>query len=168
MENVERAMDDLRIPDGMKGRRGDEIQAGNIQVPATDYDFVSANAKFDKVALAPQPQSDSDSDSESDITNPENPEAKERKEKKQKEKPKESAYNPSKSFFDSLTANSAPRGNATRGGGRGRGRGRSRREEEAQRNLMTFGEAVPPSSNGFSRRGGRRGSGVGGGARFTS
>lgn len=163
MENVERAMGDLRVSGGTRGRRGNEIQAGNIQVPATDFDFQGSNAKFDKMALA-KPAADSDSYSDSDVTNPEDAEAKERNDKKEKEKTKEPAYNPVRSFFDSLTPNSGPRGNPARGGGgRGKGRGRSRREEEAQRNLMTFGEAIPPSSaNGLGRRGGRRGSGGGG------
>jgi len=169
-------MGDLRVSDPMRnGRRanGEEIQAGNIQVPSTDFDFASSNAKFDKAALAKpvEEDSDSDSDADSELTNPEDLEAQAKKEKERKEKEvakaKESAYNPQKSFFDSLTPNSvgAPRGGhpGGRGGGRGRGRGRSRREEEAQRNLLTFGEAIPPANaNGFSRRGGRRGGGGGG------
>ncbi|KAF8575787.1 hypothetical protein K439DRAFT_1655375 [Ramaria rubella] len=173
LENVERAMGDLRVADAPRtGRRGhashlDEIQAGNIHVPAADFDFASSNAKFDKAALG-KPDSDSDSeDSESgseDVkTNPSDSEAERKKEKDKKEKPKgkETAYNPSKSFFDSLTPNSGTiRGGGQARGGRGRGRGygRSRREEEAQRNLMTFGEATPPSlaSGWGGRRGGPR------------
>jgi protein LSM14 len=139
-----------------------EIQAGNIQVPAADFDFQSANAKFNKAAAKQSLPSDSEG---SEDTNPSDTEAV----KKEKEK-KEAAYNPSKSFFDSLTPNSlGPRGglgggqshprNGT-GRGRGRGYGRSRREEEAQRNIMTFGEAIPPSqgTNWGRRGGGRRGS----------
>ena len=184
LENVERAMSDLHVSGPARnGRRahGEEIQAGNIQVPATDFDFASSNAKFDKAALAKpvQEESDSDSDTDSDVTNPEDAEAQAKKEKERKEKEaakKESAYNPQKSFFDALTPNSVggggPRGGQPGrggGGGRGRGRGRSRREEEAQRNLLTFGEAIPPvNANGFSRRGGRRGGGGGGGGGYNS
>jgi protein LSM14 len=180
LENVERAMGDLRVADAPRnGRRGntshgEEIQAGNINVPAADFDFASSNAKFDKAALA-KPESDSDSsdsDSESGSeevkTNPSDSEAegkeKDRKEK-EKAKGKEMAYNPSKSFFDSLTPNSLGNHKVGAqmhrgGGGRGRGRGygRSRREEEAQRNLMTFGETTPPSyaTSWGGRRGGPR------------
>ncbi|KIJ34678.1 hypothetical protein M422DRAFT_51910 [Sphaerobolus stellatus SS14] len=175
LENVERAMGDLRVSEAARnGRQGSEIQAGNIQVPAADFDFASSNAKFDKSAMVKPvvAESDSDSDTDSDVTNPEDVEAKEKKEREKKEKEEQKgAYNPKRSFFDELTPNTmgGPRGGATggRGGsgsGRGRGRGRSRREEEAQRNLMTFGEATPPPhANGFTgRRGGRRGGGGGG------
>lgn len=171
-------MGDLRVGDGPRSSRrvnGEEIQAGNINVPAADFDFASSNAKFDKAALL-KPDSDSDSsesDSESgseDVkTNPSDSDAERKKEndrkEKEKHKTKETAYNPSKSFFDSLTPNSIGNGKGggqtqRGGGGRGRGRGygRSRREEEAQRNLMTFGETTPPSySSGWAgRRGGPR------------
>ncbi|GJJ12063.1 hypothetical protein Clacol_006304 [Clathrus columnatus] len=176
LESVERAMGDLRVEAAAArgGRRPNEIQAGNIHVPATDFDFVSSNAKFNKVALA-QPIEESDSDSDSDAeTNPSNAGDNNKDEKKEKEKKaKEPAYNRAKSFFDSLTPNSLPprgggAGGQARGAGRGgRGRGgygRSRREEEAQRNLMTFGETAPPSQspNWNARRGGRRGGATGG------
>ncbi|KAF8522201.1 Scd6-like Sm domain-containing protein [Hysterangium stoloniferum] len=167
LENVERAMGDLRVGDAPRNSRrnvmsNDEIQAGNIQVPAADFDFQSSNAKFDKVAAKPAPPSDSEGSDED--TNPSDAEAVRKEKEKEK---KEAAYNPSKSFFDSLTPNSLgprgglgggqahPRGGAGRG--RGRGYGRSRREEEAQRNLITFGEAIPPSHG--AGWGGRRGSG---------
>lgn len=158
-------MGDLRIEAARNGKRADQIQTGNIHVPATDFDFESANAKFDKAALA-KPLEESESDSESDAeTNPSNAGDKREKDKKGKEP----AYNPSKSFFDSLTPNSLPArgGGQGHGGGRGgRGRGgygRSRREEEAQRNLMTFGETMPLSQPSWSggRRGGRRGGSAG-------
>lgn len=190
LENVERAMGDLRVTDAPRnGRRsnashGEEIQAGNIQVPAADFDFAGSNAKFDKAALGKpdsdtdSSESDSESGSEGTKTNPSESEVERKREKDRKEKEKtkgkEMAYNPSKSFFDSLTSNSlgsnrggaqVHRGNGSRG--RGRGYGRSRREEEAQRNLMTFGEAIPPSHatgwggrRGGSRRGGYASQGV--------
>lgn len=178
-------MGDLRVDTPRNGRRGaashtDEIQAGNIHVPAADFDFASSNAKFDKAALtrpAREFDSDSESGSEDVKTNPSDSEGEKKREKerreedREKEKEKEktkarakdTAYNPSKSFFDSLTPNSlSSRGGAQgyrSGGGRGRGRGygRSRREEEAQRNMATFGETTPPSSHLTTGWGGRRG-----------
>ena len=190
LENVERAMGDLRDAprNGRRGNasHGEEIQAGNIHVPAADFDFAGSNAKFDKAALT-KPDSDSDSDSsgsdsergsEGLKTNPSDSEVERKKEKdrKEKEKPKakETAYNPSKSFFDSLTPNAignnkggAQANRGSGGRGRGRGYGRSRREEEAQRNLMTFGETTPPSyatswggRRGSSRRGGYASQGI--------
>lgn len=158
-------MGDLRVEAARNGKRGGDTQAGNMQVFTTDFDFETSNAKFNKAALVEESDSDSESDAE---TNPSNAGDKKDKEKKAKEP----AYNPSKSFFDGLTQNSLHArgggvGGQGRGGGRGgRGRGgygRSRREEEAQRNLMTFGEAMPAAQPSWSgRRGGRRGGGPGG------
>ncbi|KIJ10535.1 hypothetical protein PAXINDRAFT_101963 [Paxillus involutus ATCC 200175] len=80
------------------------------------------------------------------------------------------AYNPEKSFFDSLsssTQNVPPpqRGGAGGGGGRRGGGGRNRREEERERNFATFGEpggvglmgpgAYVGGWGGYGRRGGR-------------
>ena len=98
------------------------------------------------------------------------------------------AYNPQKSFFDSLSSGTppAPSGGGGRRGGRG-GRGgagaggRNRREEERERNVATFGEpggvglmgpgAYVGGWGGYGRRGGggrpRRG-GPSGGAVVTA
>jgi len=97
------------------------------------------------------------------------------------------AYNPQKSFFDTLSssAHPGPPNGATGGrgiggerggrhGGGGRGGGRNRREEERERNITTFGEpggvglmgpgAYVGGWGGYGRRGGRprRGGPVGG------
>jgi protein LSM14 len=79
-----------------------------------------------------------------------------------KEKEDDGAYNPKKSFFDSLSSSAAGPGQGGHGGGRGRGRGgRSRREEEREKNVATFGEPggiglMGPGAyvGGYGRRGG--------------
>ena len=175
MENIERAIGDLRVSNGAGqqqrggrrgGRQGPEIKAGDLRVPATDFDFESSNARFDKAALAPSPRG-----------TPKN-EGAETPEGEPKEDEKDHAYNPKKSFFDTLSSGSnGPVGDGRGRGGR-RGGGRNRREEERERNVATFGEpggvglmgpgAYVGGWGGYGRRGsgrGRRGGAVAGGAR---
>lgn len=188
MESVERALDDLRVSGqdattsaphhgGRGGRRGGnrhEQKAADLKVPATDFDFQSANARFDKSALGPasrtasQTEASPAAEGEGDAVDGEN------KDKKDKV----SAYNPKASFFDSLSSGSnAPTPTeGGRGGGRGGrrgGGGRNRREEERERNVATFGEpggiglmgpgAYVGGWGGYGRRGGGRGGRRGGG-----
>lgn len=178
LETVERAIGDLRVDGpsgaphgGRGGRRGGrhaDNKAVELKVPTTDFDFESSNAKFDKSSLGPAttpsrpksgdvtPNGDGDGDEagEGDAA--------------QKEKEKDPAYNPKKSFFDSLSsgASEQPAANRGRGGRRGGG-GRNRREEERERNVATFGEpggiglmgpgAYVGGWGGYGRRGGGRG-----------
>jgi len=208
LETVERALGDLRVSNGNDGRggrggrRGYSNNAGGgggakveqIKVPATDFDFESSNAKFDKAALSPRGTGKrvvGSVDEDEVATNPSDVEgegesngkvrSKEKeKEDGEKEREKEkAAYNPQKSFFDSLSSSTqgppppSGRGGAgegRRGGGRGGGGiGRNRREEERERNVATFGEpggvglmgpgAYVGGWGGYGRRGGRRGRG---------
>ncbi|OBZ65683.1 Dephospho-CoA kinase [Grifola frondosa] len=179
LETVERALGDLRVSNatangapvhqrgsgnagGRRGRgQGQEIKAGDLRVPSTDFDFQSSNARFDKAALGVSPRGTPKSEvSEEEATG--SSEAKE----KAKEADGETAYNPKKSFFDSLSSGSnGPSADARggRGGGR-RGGGRNRREEERERNVATFGEpggvglmgpgAYVGGWGGYGRRGG--------------
>ena len=169
METVERALGDLRIDQqqgGRGGRRNRDIRAGDLRVPATDFDFQSSNARFDKSSVAPAKPNKEKDKSKDDDTPGEGSEEGELKDKEE-----EVAYNPKKSFFDSLSSSAAgPTQNGAQGGGRGRGRGgRSRREEEREKNVATFGEPggiglMGPGAyvGGYGRRGGggrgRRGS----------
>ncbi|KZV75751.1 hypothetical protein PENSPDRAFT_35150 [Peniophora sp. CONT] len=133
-------------------RNGGSRAAPPVAVPAQDFDFQGSNAKFNKEAVSPGPEQDDDV---------------------------EPAYNPQRSFFDSLSSGAGGGGSSgapVRGGGRGgRGRGgRNRREEERERNVATFGEpggvglmgpgAYVGGWGGYGRRGGggrgRRGGGV--------
>ncbi len=111
------------------------IQAGDMSIPVTEFDFARSNARFDKV------------DGESVVSE-------ERGSGKSGER--ETAYNPKASFFDTLgsTQNGAEEvAVGGRGGGRGRGnrRGGSKREEERQKNVATFGE--PGGGPGLMGRG---------------
>lgn len=171
LETVERALGDLRSSTGNAnatntgnrggGRRGGnnanrDVKVGDIRVPATDFDFEGSNARFDKSALAP-PLS-----AKSDGSVPEEGEVQEDDAQK--------AYNPGRSFFDSLSSSTQAQPPAQRGGGGtrgGRGGARNRREEERERNVATFGEpggvglmgpgAYVGGWGGFGRRGGGRG-----------
>lgn len=159
METVERALGDLRIDQqqgGRGGRRNRDIKAGDLKVPNTDFDFQSSNARFDKSSIGPVKQNKEKN--EDDDTPGEGSEDGEEKEKEE-----DTAYNPKKSFFDSLSSSAAGQiQGGGQGGGRGRGRGgRSRREEEREKNVATFGEPggiglMGPGAyvGGYGRRGG--------------
>lgn len=184
METVERAIGDLRVdgpsgpPQGHRGgRRGGrhaDSRAAELKVPTTDFDFESSNAKFDKSSLGPTAKP---TKPKSEDGAPEGQEEQEVTAAEAEEKDK--AYNPQKSFFDSLSsgANEQAAGGRGRGGRRGGG-GRNRREEERERNVATFGEpggiglmgpgAYVGGWGGYGRRGGgrgRRGGGPGGNPR---
>jgi len=162
METVERALGDLRIDQhqgGRGGRRNRDIRAGDLRVPATDFDFQSSNARFDKSSVAPAKPNKEKEKATDDDTPGEGSEEGEVKDKEEED----AAYNPKKSFFDSLSSSAAgPTQNGGLGGGRGRGRGgRSRREEEREKNVATFGEPggiglMGPGAyvGGYGRRGG--------------
>ncbi|KAI0949874.1 hypothetical protein AcV7_008516 [Taiwanofungus camphoratus] len=191
LETVERALGDLRVssitangaPAGRSGggRRGrhQELKAGDLRVPTTDFDFQSSNARFDKAALGPSPRGTPKLGSDENGT-AEKEEAKDGAGKEkggEKDTSSESAYNPKKSFFDSLSSGSNGPAADTRGGRGGgrRGGGRNRREEERERNVATFGEpggvglmgpgAYVGGWGGYGRRGGggrgRRGAAAG-------
>ena len=158
METVERALGDLRIDQhqgGRGGRRNRDIRAGEIRVPTTDFDFQSANARFDKNSVAPT-KPNKEKEKNGDDGTP----VEESEDGEVKEKEEDPAYNPKKSFFDSLSSSAS--GPTQNGGGRGRGRGgRSRREEEREKNVATFGEPggiglMGPGAyvGGYGRRGG--------------
>ena len=184
LESVERALGDLRVNGadtngsaptqpargGHGGRRGrhHEAKPGHITVPTTDFDFESANARFDKAALGPKtatPKSGEATPGANAEGGEESAEGSEEKKADEKEKAP-TAYNPKSSFFDSLSSGSnAPTGGEPRGGrggGRRGGGGRNRREEERERNVATFGEPggiglMGPGAyvGGYGRRGGR-------------
>ncbi|RPD66521.1 hypothetical protein L227DRAFT_649230 [Lentinus tigrinus ALCF2SS1-6] len=170
METVERALGDLRVSNanghhpqrgGRRGGRGpgQEIKAGDLRIPNVPFDFDASNSRFDKAALAPSPRGTPKNDDEG--------EEGEVKDEEKEEDGKTGAYNPKKSFFDSLSSGS--NGPAPDGRGRGgrRGGGRNRREEERERNVATFGEpggvglmgpgAYVGGWGGYGRRGGGRG-----------
>lgn len=162
METVERALGDLRVDQqqggGRGGRRNRDVKAGDIKVPATDFDFQSSNARFDKSAVAPPKHN-----KEKEKVEDDGAEGGGSEDGEVKEKQEDTAYDPKKSFFDSLSSSAGgPGQGGGQGGGRGRGRGgRSRREEEREKNVATFGEPggiglMGPGAyvGGYGRRGG--------------
>lgn len=176
LETVERAIGEMRItnqsgPGASRPRRGGAPQNHEIKVPTTDFDFQGSNAKFEKKKATPDEEAAAGANDTGDD-----------------EAQDAGAYNPQKSFFDSLSSSSTtPRGGGGGGGGHGghgghgggmggRGRGgpgggRNRREEERERNVATFGEpggvgllgpgAYVGGWGGYGRNG-RRGRGRGG------
>lgn len=198
MESVERALGDLRVSSAQNGgarggRRGGHTGGGGrqshqnieqIKVPATDFDFESMNARFNKAALAQQQQAvaaatEGAAGAEGGAEGEEKDKVKGDGTPATTDKKPEAAYNPQKSFFDSLSSSTAtPAAGAAGGSGRGGrrgggGGGRNRREEERERNVATFGEpggvglmgpgAYVGGWGGYGRRGGRprRGGGPG-------
>lgn len=170
LETVERALGDLRSSTsnadatvnannrGGGGRRGGsnatrDVKVGDIRVPTTDFDFEGSNALFDKTAAAPPLSAKTEGSVVEDG---------------EVQEDESRAYNPGKSFFDSLSSSTQAQPPAQRGTGRGgRGGARHRREEERERNVATFGEpggvglmgpgAYVGGWGGYGRRGAGRG-----------
>ncbi|KAG6371941.1 hypothetical protein JVT61DRAFT_8952 [Boletus reticuloceps] len=166
LESVERAIGDLRGtngPVGRGGRRGHHgghgptVKANEIKVPTTDFDFQSSNARFDKSAIVPKKSKDTEGEGATSDGGADTP--------NQEEEAKERAYNPQKSFFDSLSSSQSAPPPSRGGAGRRGGGGRNRREEEREKNVATFGEpggvglmgpgAYVGGWGGYGRRGGR-------------
>ncbi|MCJ1391467.1 hypothetical protein MMC18_004331 [Xylographa bjoerkii] len=141
------------------GRRQSEQQGKKIDLPMTDYDFESANAKFNKQDLVkeaiatgspvgtPGEESTTNGADEPEATNGD------RKGSESSIATAGVAYNKSSSFFDNISSESKDR---TQEGGNRLG-GREFRSEERQKNLETFGQGSV--DNGY--RGGRGGRGRG-------
>ena len=178
LETVERALGDLRVqnstgnaPSRGGGRGGRRGQGGahektEIRVPTTDFDFQSSNARFDKSALVPKKPTGVSGETTPDDKDAESVDNKDSTKVDGGED--KGAYNPTKSFFDSLSSSAlGGTDGGPGGGGRGgrRGGGRNRREEERERNVATFGEpggvglmgpgAYVGGWGGHGRRGGR-------------
>ncbi|GAB1196522.1 hypothetical protein APSETT444_005794 [Aspergillus pseudonomiae] len=136
------------------GHRG-QHQGKKIEVPETDYDFETANAKFNKQDLVKEAIATGSPvhEVEPHIPNGE-PE------------PSDSyaaAYNKSSSFFDNISSEARDReeGSAARAGGR------EWRGEEEKRNIETFGQgSVDGYRGGYRGRGRGRGYGRGRGGGY--
>ncbi|KAJ3782330.1 Scd6-like Sm domain-containing protein [Lentinula aff. detonsa] len=159
LETVERALGDLRVsqqqPANGTGsrRRGGTSGVATLKVPTSDFDFESANRRFVK---AHNNDSDQTSSGEDDDDGS-------RKKTSSAGNSKSSqAYDPSASFFDSLTPGQGGGGSAgPRGGANGAQVARARREEERVKNVATFGEPGRVGHGGM--RPGGYGVGMGGG-----
>ncbi|KAL8943783.1 MAG: hypothetical protein Q9211_000866 [Gyalolechia sp. 1 TL-2023] len=141
------------------GRSRNGSQAKKVEVPTTDYDFATANAKFNKQDLVKEAMASGSSlgspvDGANDIPPPS---AVLNGERKASEASVSIApavgYNKITSFFDNISSESKEReeGAAKKGG-------REFRNEEVRKNLETFGQG---SVDGGFGRGGYRGRGRG-------
>ncbi|KAF7590587.1 hypothetical protein BBP40_002624 [Aspergillus hancockii] len=133
---------------GRGGAHRGQHQGKKIEVPETDYDFETANAKFNKQDLLKEAIATGSPahEVEPHIPNgePETPDA------------SYPTYNKSSSFFDNISSEARDReeGSAVRGGGR------EWRGEEEKRNIETFGQGSVDGYRG-SYRGRGRGRGYG-------
>lgn len=147
---------------GRGGYRGgfNNQQPRKVEVPTTDYDFESANAKFNKQDLVkeviastddekkpiPGSSSNEDAEDDDDVVIP----------------PVDGFYNRGKSFFDNISCENKERAEAKEGE-RPRG-GAVWRGEEQKKNLETFGQGSV--DGGFGHYGGRGWRGRGRGRGF--
>ncbi|KAL9005712.1 MAG: hypothetical protein Q9188_001525 [Gyalolechia gomerana] len=141
------------------GRSRNDSQAKKVEVPTTDYDFETANAKFNKQDLVKEAiASGSPHGSPVDGANDIPPTSAVLNGERKASEPSVSitpaiGYNKITSFFDNISSESREReeGAAKKGG-------REFRNEEVRKNLETFGQG---SVDGGFGRGGYRGRGRG-------
>ena len=148
------------------GRNHSSQQSNKVDVPATDYDFESANAKFNKQdlvkeAIASGSPIGAGPPGEAPVMNG-SAESGVNGERRGSEAhivtPKALGYNKSSSFFDNISSESKDRNEE---GGNRLG-GREFRNEERQKNLETFGQgSVDNGYRGGYGRGRGRGRGFG-------
>jgi len=121
--------------------------AQKVEVPETDFDFESSNAKFSKQDLVKEAIAGSPLGEQPSAASPVEPDA-------------VPAYSKTTSFFDNISSESKDRQEANGG----RPGGREWRGEEQKKNVETFGQGSV--DNGY--RGGFRGRGRGRGRGFRS
>lgn len=143
---------------GYRGGRPQTEQFKKVEVPTTDYDFASANAKFNKQDLKEAIATGSSIGSPVDVANPNDAPAELANGARKRSEssgmiPPVASYNKTSSFFDNISSESKDRDDAT---GKKLG-GREFRSEEQKKNLETFGQGSV--DNGY--RGGFRGRGRG-------
>ncbi|KAK6341023.1 hypothetical protein TWF696_009334 [Orbilia brochopaga] len=135
-----------------RGRGVVAHQPRKVEVPTTDYDFESANARFAKGA-------------DGEEATPTTPDAGEGSAEGRKPSidqeakptilpPVDGYYNKGKSFFDNISCENKERAEAKETGGDNRPNPH-RRSEEVKKNIETFGQGSVDS--GYNRRGGWRG-----------
>jgi protein LSM14 len=147
-----------------RGGRGDHPRSssGNhaarkIEIPKSDYDFESANKKFNKEdlikeAIASGSPIGEDGPTQNDTLEAEGPERKNSLPATGK------AYNKSTSFFDNISSEARDREDNTGS----RGFGRQNRADEFKKNVDTFGQGNVDGGHRGRGRGGYRGRQYGG------
>ncbi|KAI1294412.1 Scd6-like Sm domain-containing protein [Xylaria venustula] len=128
-----------------RGRGGRGGAQSKVEVPDADFDFQTANAKFNKQELAKQATSDSPVGEVPNGDTPETPEH------------EDGAYNKTRSFFDNISSEAKDR---AENGGQKPG-GREWRGEEQRKNMETFGQGSVDGGYRGPYRGRGRGRGRG-------
>ena len=139
-----------------RGGRPTNEHTKKIEVPTTDYDFTTANAKFNKQDLVKEAIASGSpiEASAQDLPNGSSVNGS-RKNSESVVIPPAPGYNKTSSFFDNISSESKDRLEGTTGGGR------EFRTEEQRRNLETFGQGSIDSSYRGGYRGRGRGRGYG-------
>ncbi|OQE24353.1 hypothetical protein PENSTE_c007G03716 [Penicillium steckii] len=159
VDTVTRKMNDMRPYEGAQaqrgghqyprgGRGGARNQHKKIEIPKSDYDFETANAKFNKQDLVKEAIATGSPAAEA--------ESYEIHTQEEDDTATHNHYNRTSSFFDNISSEARDReeNSAARAGGR------EWRGEEEKRNIETFGQG---SVDGYGRGRGRgRGRGFGG------
>ncbi|KAI0911359.1 Scd6-like Sm domain-containing protein [Ustulina deusta] len=151
MDNLTTKVNEMRVnaPRGGsargRSRGGRGGHQSKIEVPDADFDFQTANAKFNKQELAKQATSGSPVGDAPNGDAPSTPE------------PEDGAYNKTKSFFDNISSEAKER---AENGGQKPG-GREWRGEEQRKNMETFGQGSVDGGYRGPYRGRGRGRGRG-------
>ena len=139
------------------GRPRNESQTKKVEVPKTDYDFASANAKFNKEDFAREALvSESPSTANTPSIEAGEPSAEDGSRKESVSSvviPPAPSYNKTSSFFDNISSESKDREDAT---SKKLG-GREFRSEETKKNFETFGQGSVDNRGGYRGRGRGRG-----------
>ena len=141
-----------------RGGRTTNEPTKKIEVPTTDYDFTTANAKFNKQDLVKEAIASGSPIEPSAQGLPNGSSVNgSRKNSESVSIPAAPGYNKTSSFFDNISSESKDRLEGTTGGGR------EFRTEEQRRNLETFGQGSIDSGyrGGYRGRGRGRGHGRG-------
>lgn len=163
MDNLTKKVNEMRVnaPRGGSGGRGGRGRgnrtgggAAKVEVPDSDYDFQTANAKFNKEelvkeAIAGSPLGEVPNGAEPSVL-----------EEPSSDQPAPAqAYNKTRSFFDNISSEARERAES---GGQKPG-GREWRGEEQRKNMETFGQGSVDGGYRSNYRGRGRGRGRGGG-----
>ena len=166
VENMTKQMNEMKTHDGNRAPRGGHHPRGGrgggrgqyqgqgkkFEVPKTDYDFETANAKFNKQDLVKEAIATGAPVAEAEGA----PHEHEHEDEPELDAADILGYNKTSSFFDNISSEARDReeGNAARAGGR------EWRGEEEKRNIETFGQGSVDGYRG-SYRGRGRGRGYG-------
>lgn len=157
VETVTKKLNDLKTYDGNRGHRGQGQRGGRgrhhapakkIEVPDIDFDFESANAKFNKQDLVKEAIASGspmrESEEKKDVNGAGTEGAKETVPVATAPGP---AYNKASSFFDNISSEIRDREEGVRP--------RERRGEEEKKNIETFGQGSVDGYRGSYRNRGR-------------